>query len=134
MIVDKAKVLIVEDDAVLCMLASKMVEEMGHEVVGTVSSGESALQQIPLLKPDILVSDIHLDGAIKGTELIKGLREAGNRMPAILFSGESDAETIQQIEREKGLYFLLKPISFFDFKEAFEKLISLQNEIPHLDY
>ncbi len=134
MIVDKAKVLIVEDDAVLCMLEKRMIEELGHHVVATTNNGEVALEQIKSLNPDVLISDIHLDGPLKGTEVIEKVRAEGNNIPIILLSGESDAKALEQVRSEDRISFLLKPLLIEDLKQALEKVVSCKNKVPHYDY
>ncbi|MEX2364836.1 MAG: response regulator, partial [Balneolaceae bacterium] len=52
------KVLIVEDDTVLSLLISRMIERLGYTVTGVVSKGREAVTKIKQLKPDLILMDI----------------------------------------------------------------------------
>ena len=55
------RLLIVDDSVVVRRLITHaLAEESTIEVVGTASSGESALQRIPQLKPDVVMLDVHM--------------------------------------------------------------------------
>ncbi len=71
----KIRVLIVDDSVVVRRLITHaLTDESELEVVGTASTAESALQKIPLLKPDLLTLDINMPG-MSGLELLPILRE-----------------------------------------------------------
>lgn len=134
MIVDKAKVLVVEDDAVLCMLEKRMIEELGHQVIATTDNGEVALEKIKALNPDVLVTDINLEGPLKGTEIIEALRAEKNNIPVIVLSGESDAKALEQIKKEENISFLLKPLMLHDLQKALNDAIAYKDKIPQYNY
>ncbi|MCL2793582.1 MAG: chemotaxis response regulator protein-glutamate methylesterase [Spirochaetaceae bacterium] len=83
---DKIKVLVVDDSALMRSLISKMIEAQDDMVVvGTAMNGIFALQKIPTLNPDIIILDIEMP-EMNGIEF---LRERGNRgikTPVIILS------------------------------------------------
>jgi CheY-like chemotaxis protein len=69
----KASVLIVEDDEVLQRALRDRIRHWGH-AVATASSGEEALTQIPLVKPDLVIMDIRM-GRMNGLETLRAIRK-----------------------------------------------------------
>lgn len=55
-------VFIVDDHPGFLAAARHLLEADGFEVIGSAESGEVALSQIPLLRPDIVLLDIQLPG------------------------------------------------------------------------
>jgi PAS domain S-box-containing protein len=66
------QVLVVEDQAPLRIVLSKLLEKMGHRVEGA-AGGEEALQRFGDSKPEVVFSDISMPG-MSGYELVRRLR------------------------------------------------------------
>ena len=60
------RILIVEDDEIICNLITTMLEKKGYAVVGKISSGEEAIVKAAELEPDLVLMDIHLEGVMDG--------------------------------------------------------------------
>ena len=54
----QGQILIADDDAVLRLDLKKMLESMGHTVVGEADNGEAAVLMARNLKPDLIVLDV----------------------------------------------------------------------------
>ena len=63
------KILIVEDEMIIAANISLQLTNLGYEVTGIIPRGEEALIHIKENKPDILLLDIQLKGAIDGIEM-----------------------------------------------------------------
>ena len=70
-----AKVLIIEDQAVLCRLYETVLRRFEHDVTA-VQSGEAGVAAALRLSPDLVIMDMVLPG-ISGAETAEKLREAG---------------------------------------------------------
>ena len=113
-------VLIVEDNLVLSMIVNRLVTGFGYEVVGEARSGEVAYEMIKELKPDVVLSDIRLDGILNGIETIQKAREHTD-FQAIFISGSADdAEKIKAAEIGHVEY-LFKPVRKLDLAKALKK-------------
>jgi len=67
-------VFIVEDDEAFCgLLTRALLETKKVRIVGTVRSGEAALREIPLIKPEVVLMDIKLPG-MDGIECLRRLK------------------------------------------------------------
>ena len=62
MSVKKIRIIIIDDDDIVVMSLKMIAEASGIEVVATGTSGEEAIELYKLHKPDILLSDIRMDG------------------------------------------------------------------------
>lgn len=79
-----AKILIVEDEALVAMLIEDMVVELGHEVAGVAKSLDDALLMAQCLKFDLALLDINLNGQ-KSLPVAQMLAERG--IPFLFASG-----------------------------------------------
>lgn len=118
------KILIVEDEAIVAMENKMNLVMAGFNVVGSVSSGEEALNKIGELHPDLILMDIKLKGTISGIETVNVLRKNRN-IPVLFITGNSDNKTIQQLVVIPNTSYLLKPVLTNDLIVAVKKLLSL---------
>ena len=83
---DKIRVLIVDDSAVIRRLLSDLLKEDPQlEVVGMAGNGEIALPKIQQLHPDIVTLDMEMP-VMDGIETLKALRKSHPKLPVIMFS------------------------------------------------
>jgi DNA-binding NarL/FixJ family response regulator len=80
------QVLIVDDQAAFRRAAARVVARLpGFELVGEAESGEASVEAVRLLRPDLVLMDVHLPG-ITGHEATRRiLAEAGPADPPVIF-------------------------------------------------
>jgi len=105
----KAKILIVEDDSMLCTVFEMFLDELGYTHSGTVASGEVALAHLEKNKADLILMDIHLEGEIDGVDTAKIIYEKYN-IPVIYISGDSDVSTVKRAVLNNTYGFMTKPV------------------------
>ena len=81
----QVSILIVDDYLPLTILMSKILKIAGYSVQ-TASNGFQALAQMRLQIPDVLVSDLYMDG-MSGFELLSIVRHRFNHVKVIAMSG-----------------------------------------------
>jgi two-component system chemotaxis response regulator CheB len=80
------RILIVDDSAVMrSLLRSVICTGAGLEVAGTAANGESALNAVETIRPDLVLLDVEMP-VMDGLVTLKKLRERGHRMPVIMCS------------------------------------------------
>ncbi len=79
------RVLIVDDEPHVRALLRDFLSTVCNEVA-TAASGEEALEIVPKLKPDVILTDMTMPG-MSGADLLDALRGAGVSVPVILMSG-----------------------------------------------
>jgi DNA-binding NarL/FixJ family response regulator len=100
-------VLIVDDHASFRRSARKMLEHHGHKVVGEAGDGESAIEAVRALRPDVVLLDVQLPG-IDGFEVAARLTANGHS-PAVVMVSSRDAEDFgDMVERSGARGFIAK--------------------------
>ncbi|MBO6524367.1 MAG: response regulator [Balneolaceae bacterium] len=115
-------VLIVEDDKVLSLLLSKMVDKIGANVIGTCVKGQDAISKAKTLSPDLILMDIMLEDDIDGIDAMLALRRESIDVPVIFITGNSDTYNRERAKQTNYIDYLVKPISFDLLKETIEKV------------
>ncbi|MCD8482977.1 MAG: response regulator transcription factor [Verrucomicrobia bacterium] len=88
----EAKVLIVEDDAVMLRGLKDNFEYQGYQVT-TAANGEKGLELALSLKPDLIILDLMMPG-MNGYEVCQSIREAGLEMPILMLTAKSQESDI----------------------------------------
>lgn len=100
-----------------------LVEDLGHEVVDSVYSGEAAIASAAKLVPDLALMDINLGKGMSGIESAEKIR-LQEKVPVIFVSAYSDAATRGEIEsRVPGAPLLTKPVNAASLKASIIALI-----------
>src|SRR5579859_4314147 len=82
----RTRILIIDDSAVMrSMLRMVIGREPSLEVAGTASDGETGLQAIDCLHPDLVLLDVEMP-VMDGLVTLRKLRAGGNRCPVIMCS------------------------------------------------
>lgn len=88
------RVLIVDDHRLLRDgMAALLNQTQGIEVVGSVPSGEEAINIFPSLKPDVILMDIMM-GGMTGIEATRWIKEQDGNIKVILISSEIKKELV----------------------------------------
>ena len=105
------KLLIVDDEYNIREGLKNAVEwsRIGVTVVGTAADGAEALSLCERHRPDILITDIYMDG-MSGLELIEALAANGLDVKCVLISGHDDFAYARRAIDLKVYRYLLKPI------------------------
>ncbi len=85
------RVLHVDDDQVFLKVAKQCLDTQGEFEVDTASSVNEALEKVKETDYDVVVSDYQMPGK-DGLEFLKELRENGNTVPFIVFTGKGREE------------------------------------------
>ncbi|MDR9419051.1 response regulator [Gracilimonas sp.] len=114
--------IIVEDDKVLSLLLSKMIERLGYEVLAISTKGKDATQKIKELQPDLVLMDIMLEDEIDGIEVMTSVRSDALDIPVIYITGNSDSVNYERAQKTGFIDYLIKPVSFQDLKQSIGKV------------
>ncbi|MDF2695859.1 MAG: response regulator, partial [Labilithrix sp.] len=63
-----AKIILVEDDFVVARDIQQQLTRIGHTVVGSTSRGEEAVRLAQETRPDLVLMDVRLAGALDGID------------------------------------------------------------------
>ncbi len=82
-----------DDEASFVKAAKQILETQGSFQVGTVLSVKEALKKIKNREYDVIVSDYQMSER-NGLDFLKELRDGGNDVPFILFTGKGREEVV----------------------------------------
>lgn len=101
------KILFADDDLKYSMLLKRFLEKEGYEVT-YAGNGTIALQQFPLVKPDLVLLDINMPG-LNGFEVAQRIRETDKHVLIFFLSDRSDKADRLQGFSLKANDYLAKP-------------------------
>jgi len=113
------KILIVEDDKMLCAIFEMFIKELDYELIGISQTGEEATKLIDLNKPDVILMDIYLDGKMNGIETAEKI-EKKHDIPVIYVTSDVKKETINEAIQKNTYGFIMKPVYKSTLKVAIE--------------
>ncbi|MDX1585700.1 MAG: response regulator [Balneolaceae bacterium] len=117
-------ILIVEDDRLISLMLSKMVERMSYNVVGIHPDGDSAIQSVKEKQVDLILMDIMLEGNIDGIEAMETIRGINGSVPVIYITGNSDPSTKERAQKTQYKAFLNKPVNYEQLRSAISSIDS----------
>ena len=126
---DKARILVVEDEPVVALDISTMLLGMGFEVLPPVSTGSLAVEAAREYKPDLILMDTALPGGIDGIEAAVAIR-ARDDIPIIYMTANADPATVERARETVPSAYLNKPINQSDlFSNIDAALFRYKNEM-----
>lgn len=105
---EKARIMIVEDEGLVALQIKDTLENLGYEVPAVALSGEEALAKIAGTEPDLVLMDIQLKGELNGIQAAKRIHGA-LEVPIVYLTAYSDDETLEMAELSEPYGYVLKP-------------------------
>ena len=106
---DKAKILLVDDEAGILDTLEILFRSEGYEVA-VANSGRAALEKLEAEKPDLVLSDIRMPGA-GGLDVLNRAREVDPELPVILMTAQASLSSAMRAVNEGAYYYLQKPFA-----------------------
>ncbi len=117
-----SKILIAEDEMITSIDIKNILQNDGYEVVGTVTTGEEALQQVIDKRPDVVLLDITLQGKMDGIETARRIK-AEYDIPIIYVTAHSDNATLERAKITEPGGYILKPLKKEDLRSTIETVL-----------
>jgi CheY-like chemotaxis protein len=107
-------ILIVEDDGLIALYLTELLERVGYRVAGAVSSGETVLRILEKASPpNLILMDIGLDGSLDGIETARQVQERFS-IPLIFVTAYTSEITLERIHNITSHGFIGKPFMDHD--------------------
>ncbi|HKC35134.1 MAG TPA: response regulator [Chitinophagaceae bacterium] len=127
------KILVVEDEMIIAAKISMHLTNLGYEVTGILPRGEEALRNVEENRPDIVLMDIRLKGALNGIDTAIQMQKNAD-IPVIFLTANADEGTFNKAKLAKPYAFLSKPYKQIDLQRAIEltisHLVTAENNLP----
>ena len=102
------RIVIADDEAILCMDLKEILEEAGHQVVGVAGDGLLALELVKQKKPDLAILDVKMP-KLDGLQAAKMIAHE-NMAPVVLLTAFGDAEIIEKAKKSNVFGYVIKPV------------------------
>lgn len=112
-------ILVVEDERIVARDIEKRLKKLGYRVVASVASGEEALDQARLTRPDLVLMDIQLKGQLDGIQTAERIY-ADFEIPVVFLTAYADEETLQRAKVTEPFGYIVKPFDERDLHAAIE--------------
>lgn len=118
-----ARILVVDDDVVMRTFVVNSLRRLGLQQVETATDGGSALRAIVSFKPDLVLTDIHMQ-PMNGLDFVRQLRAHKNplvkNMKVIFMSADASTATLEDAMPLGTHGYIVKPPNLNSLKAKIE--------------
>ncbi|MEI7850153.1 MAG: PAS domain S-box protein, partial [Chloroflexota bacterium] len=114
-----ARILIVEDDAILVTHLEQTLIQIGYQVSGRAATGEAAVEMALAQKPDAILMDIRLRSAMTGIQAAAEIHQKLDT-PIIYLTAFTDDDLLQQAKLTDAYAYLAKPVRDRELRASLE--------------
>ncbi len=119
------KILILEDERILALSMREFLEDSGYEVE-CFSHSDEAHDAIYDKVYDLLLLDVKVPGEKNGFEMLKELRQDGNKTPAIFITSLTSIDDLSRGYECGACDYMRKPFDLAELKLRVEQVMKLQ--------
>jgi CheY-like chemotaxis protein/DNA-binding PadR family transcriptional regulator len=114
-----AKILVVDDEAIITMQLEERLSAMGYTVAGMAASGEEAIDKARRLRPDLILMDIVMPGKMNGIEAANLVTKELD-IPVVFVTSYADDAIIEKAKSVRPYGYIVKPFNELEIKAAIE--------------
>ncbi len=107
-----AKLVIIDDEAAILELMTKLCKAAGHQVIGC-TAGLEGIAAIRSNSPDLVIVDLRI-GDVNGLDLVSMCRDQFPKTAVIMVTGHGSVETAVEAMRLGAFDYLTKPFDLGD--------------------
>jgi len=116
---DKTRILILDDEPIVCKRLKPAFEKLGYEVEVFTKSSE-AMDRIQEQEFDIVITDLKMEG-VDGMQFLTAVKEKSPDTEVIVITGFATMETAKE-SFQKGVFdFVAKPFKISEIREVVKK-------------
>ena len=115
----KAKILIVEDEAITAMDLQNRLKELDYDAPAIASSREGAIKRVEEIEPDLVVMDIILKGDMDGIEAAEQIRDRFD-IPVVYVTAYLDEERLEKTKASEPYGYITKPFGDKELRPVIE--------------
>ena len=118
------KVLIVEDDNIQKIVLERLVNQIGHTVIGSTSAGSRAIESaLRIGAVDLILMDINLADDVDGIDAAKEISKH-RKVKLVYITGTEDPDVFARAQATDFADYLIKPVSKGMLEKAFKRAFS----------
>lgn len=124
-------VMVVDDQPFVRNMIKQQLRQLGCSKVHEYSDGQSALEAIGSVNPDVVLCDINMVG-MNGLEVLEHVRTGEglpHELPFIFLTNETDPEMVEKAVGLKASAYLIKPASLDILQEQISKVLRAAGKV-----
>jgi CheY-like chemotaxis protein len=121
-----ARVLIVEDEAIIAMDLAAILTRQGCVVIGTEASGEDSIARAGAERPDLVLMDIRLRGRMNGLEAAREIKARWG-IPVVYVTAYGEDSFPGSVVPANGTPRLVKPFDDNDIALVLSRYLPSHN-------
>jgi transcriptional regulator with GAF, ATPase, and Fis domain/DNA-binding NarL/FixJ family response regulator len=125
---EKAKILIVEDEAIIAMELGSQLQSLGYEVTSIVDTGDDAIKKAEEDKPDLILMDIRIKGEMDGIDAAQVIWSLF-AIPIVFTTAHLDKQRIEDTQITVPFGHVLKPIQDRELRLSIEMTLHISKII-----
>jgi diguanylate cyclase (GGDEF)-like protein/PAS domain S-box-containing protein len=115
----KSRILIVEDEGIVARDIQAQLKDLGYESVGHATRGEEAVALAGQLRPDLILMDIQLAGAMDGIAAAQAICTQF-ALPVVFLSAFAADDILARAKLAEPFGYILKPFSERELRTVLE--------------
>jgi DNA-binding NtrC family response regulator len=122
-----SSILVVDDDRETCRFITELIGDENRRIT-TEQDPARALNLLRRERFDLMVSDINLNAAVSGLDLLKAFKDENPSGQVLLISGFGTLETAIEAVRAGAFDYISKPFSIVEVKAMVERALAHAGE------
>jgi PAS domain S-box-containing protein len=115
----RPSILIVEDELILAKDLQRTLIDLGYDAFAIASSAEAAVRRADERRPDLVIMDIRIKGALDGIQTATILKKRCSTA-IVYLTAHADNAMIERAKTTEPHGYLLKPVSVVDLRTTVE--------------
>lgn len=115
------KILIIEDSHYMRKMLANLLTDAGFNVIGEAANGETGMDLVNTLRPNLVTLDIILPD-MTGFEVLKAIKESNPDIPVVMVTGLGQEDVRAQAMNMRATAIITKP---FDEVNIVAKLTNI---------
>ncbi len=120
---EKAKILIIDDDKLICWSLAKVLEKEGHQV-SMLYSGKEVFDFVCSSAPDLILLDLMLPD-ISGLTILKNLKQKNCQIPVLVITAMAAVDTAVEAMKSGAQDYISKPFNMEEVILAVRKALEV---------
>ncbi len=116
---DKCRLMVVDDEPIVCRRLKQVLEKAGYDV-DIFGSGSSAIDRLDNMSYDIIMTDLKMEG-VDGMKILEAAKIKNPAAKVIMITGFAEMETAREAFRKGVFDFISKPVEIDVIKEVISK-------------
>jgi len=126
--VTNPRILVVDDEPVVCRSCEKILAEDGYEV-STVFTGREGLEKVRQEHFDVTITDMKIPD-IGGMEVLECIRGEQPDMPVVMITGYASVDTAVEAMKLGAFDYIPKPFTPEEISAIIKKALERRKEVP----